>query len=84
MYLLGIVRRNLFFCVQVHAIHVLENHQIVLNMRYGPKRIEFGRLENVWEKLEKLKLFYSHIAPNKGWETYQRVNVAFDNQIICQ
>ncbi|MGB3619426.1 MAG: hypothetical protein WBA12_15015 [Catalinimonas sp.] len=50
----------------------------------GKQRVEFGPPEQIESKFRRLRVFYDDILPAKGWNTYRRVNVAFENQIICE
>nr|GFB54665.1 hypothetical protein [Tanacetum cinerariifolium] len=60
----------------LHAdIH--QNHPIARD-----QRIEFGPPENISEKFAKLMVFYRQIPSVLGWDTYHRVNVEYQNQII--
>jgi len=46
--------------------------------------IEFGTVYNYSDKLSKLKIFYDKILPDRGWNRYDRVNLQFKEQIICE
>ena len=48
------------------------------------KYIEFGKAEQIEEKFSKLAIFYQKILPFKGWNTYNRVNLKYFNQIDCE
>ena len=57
---------------------------IALVPRSGSFVIEFGELENVDSKLDKLLRFYREGLKNIGWDLYATVNVAYDNQVVCR
>ncbi|RTZ94301.1 MAG: cell division protein, partial [Candidatus Poseidoniales archaeon] len=35
-------------------------------------------------KFKKIDMFFHDILPSKGWDAYHSVNVAFNNQIVCE
>lgn len=51
--------------------------------RSGDHIIEFGRIENVEEKLDKLMRFYKEGLRNKGWDNYSVINIEYDGQVVC-
>lgn len=73
-----------FFCYQITSLQVENNHKITLGTQVGNHQIEFGRADNIHKKLQKLRLFYSQVIPYKGWNAYHRINLEFENQLICE
>lgn len=82
--LLSTIDSDPFWRDQIVYMHINEKGRLVMYMQIGKQYVEFGRLEATEDKLARLALFYKEIAPYKGWNTYRRVNVEFDNQIICE
>ncbi|WP_123662737.1 cell division protein FtsQ/DivIB [Candidatus Cardinium hertigii] len=82
--LLHCLYRDPFFRYQITSLEVENNHKIILGTQIGNHKIEFGYAENISEKLEKLRLFYSKVIPYKGWNAYGRVNLEFKDQLICE
>jgi cell division protein FtsQ len=78
------ISENPFWKAQLAGIEVLDNGYFNLHPQVGKQIIEFGNLENFEEKLNKLSVFYDQILPRKGWNHYDRVNVAYRDQIICE
>jgi len=35
------------------------------------------------ERLDNLYQFYKVAMPLKGWQSYSRINLKFNNQIVC-
>ena len=56
---------------------------LTLIPRSGDHRIEFGWIENVEDKLHKLRLFYDQVAVTSGWESYKSVNLNYADRIVC-
>jgi cell division protein FtsQ len=82
--LLNYIDRDSFWRAQITYIHIDKKGKIVMHTQISKQRVEFGSPEAMEEKLAKLKLFYKQIIPIKGWNAYKRVNVEFDNQIVCE
>jgi len=82
--MLNYIHADPFFSYQIATLQVLENHKIILGTQEGKQRIEFGKIEKIEEKFEKLRLFYNQVVPYKGRERYTRINIEFENQLICE
>ena len=82
--LLNYIDRDPFWRAQISYMHINEKGKVTMYMQIGKQCVEFGTPEAIKEKLTKLYLFYQQIAPYKGWNAYKRVNVEFDNQIVCE
>lgn len=82
--LLHVLYENPFLSRQITSLEVDEKDKIVLGTQVGNHRIEFGRAENIHAKLEKLLLFYNQVIPYKGWHAYKRVNLEFEQQLVCE
>lgn len=74
---------NDFWNSQIEQIYVSSENEIELIPRVGNHRIVLGTLDNFEEKLDNLKLFYEKAIPKVGWEKYSRINLKFNNQIVC-
>lgn len=82
--LLRYIDKNEFWRAQIAGIVVQRGGELILLPQVTKQEIEFGMPVDYEEKFRKLKLFYTQVLPNKGWNTYERVNVKFDNQLICK
>ncbi len=78
------IDKNEFWKAQIAQIEFDKKLQVSFYSEAGNQRIEIGKPENFEAKLDKVMTFYKEIVPVKGWGTYQRVNVAYDKQIICE
>ena len=74
---------NPFWNSQIEQINVLPKGNIELVPRVGDHIIYLGKLNNYEEKLERLKTFYKNGLNEIGWNKYSRVNIEFNNQIVC-
>lgn len=73
-----------FWKAQVAQVVVDKNREVTLIPQVGDCLIEIGQPIELATKFEKIKLFYKHILPLKGWDRYRRVSVQYRNQIVCE
>ena len=57
--------------------------EVDLIPRSGGHMIVFGKLERVDEKFSRLMKFYRNGLSKIGWNTYRKIDVRYDNQVIC-
>ena len=81
---LDYIYHNPFWKAQIAQIDMNADGEMVIYPQVTRQYIQFGTLDEWQEKLEKLKIFYDKILPFKGWNTYSRVNLIYENQIICE
>jgi len=73
-----------FWKMQIAQLDIDKRGQINMYAQIGDQRLEFGGPNDYKKKFNKLKIFFKQIMPTKGWNTYDRVNVAYKDQIICE
>ncbi len=84
LYKFGVfLQQDKFWNAQIEQINVLPNSTVELIPRVGNHIVYLGRLTGFEEKLERVKIFYRKGLNRVGWNKYSRINVEFDNQIIC-
>lgn len=69
---------------QTQQIHIDEKGNIEIIPRYSGQIIKLGEPRHIAEKLERVRLFYEKAMPKAGWNKYDIINVAYNNQIICK
>ncbi len=77
------INKSGFWTMQIGQIDIDNKGYIVMYPQVGDQRLEFGYAENVEKKFKKLEIFFKQIMPTKGWNTYNKVNVEYKDQIIC-
>ena len=85
-HLLGLalfLRDDFFWKEQIEQIHVVSPEQIELYPRVGQHVIELGSVNDFREKLARLRIFYREGLERVGWNKYQTISLAYDNQIVC-
>lgn len=69
---------------RIVQIHVSKEDGLILIPREGKERFIFGQPTEINEKFEKLKKYYTAIAPVQEPGTYRSVSLEFDGQIVCR
>ena len=73
-----------FWRAQIAQVQRTAAGKLIFYPQVGRQRIEFGRPEQIEDKFDRLRVFYKDILPARGWNAYARVNVEFENQIVCE
>ncbi|MCX2742647.1 cell division protein FtsQ [Mangrovivirga sp. M17] len=84
MNLIKKIEEDEFLKAQIAQIDIDKKGNVILYQQVGKQRIELGKPVDLDKKLKKLEVFYSEILPRKGWNHYDRVNLAYEDQIICE
>ena len=71
-----------FMQKQIVAIS-LNEEEFLLKSRIGNHLIEFGKLQNVENKLKKLKVFYQKVLADQTYDKYKKVNIKYNKQVVC-
>jgi len=77
------IRHDKFWKNQVVQLNVLDDGSVELIPRVGEHVAYIGQPTEVVNKLDRLRKFYRYGLNAAGWNRYSRINVEFDNQIIC-
>ena len=84
LYLLSsFINSDSFLKAQIVQIYVKENGDLELIPRVGNQEILFGKAENIKEKFDKLMIFYKQGLSKTGWNGYKRINLKYNNQVVC-
>ncbi len=84
MDVLNHIHHDKFWKAQIAQLDISKSMDITMLPQVTKQRIEFGEPEAVEHKFKKLKVFYKEILPGKGWNTYDKVNLKYENQIIAE
>ncbi len=77
------IDKDPFWKSMIDQIYITSNDQFELTPMNGAHTIEFGNLEKMDEKFEKLKTFYKVGLNEVGWNYYNRINLKYDKQVVC-
>ncbi len=73
-----------FWKAQIAQIELDDNNELILHPQVGKQEIIFGSPVDYQQKFKKLKVFFKQILPQKGWNKYEKVNIKYNNQIVCE
>ena len=82
--LLRYIEQDAFWKAQIAHLVVAPDGDVSMYPQVTKQVIEFGAPDQFDQKFDKLMTFYKEILPVKGWNTYNRVNLKFENQIIYE
>ena len=82
--LIRFINGHKFWKAQVAQLDINKQGEIILYPQVTKQRVEFGKAKDIERKFNKLEIFYKRILPEKGWNTYERVNLQFEGQIIAE
>jgi len=84
MTMLDMIRKDDFWSAQVAQLDIDSKGHIDIMPQIGGQVIEFGTADDLERKFKKMKIFYKEILPQRGWNTYKRVNLEYEGQIIAE
>jgi cell division protein FtsQ len=64
--------------------YVLPDGQFEMYPKFGYHTIEFGKADEMKEKFEKLKIFYTQGLAKVGWNKYKVINLKYQGQVVCE
>ncbi|TYB78076.1 hypothetical protein ES677_09240 [Bizionia gelidisalsuginis] len=77
------VYNDAFLRTNVVEIHQNEDRTIDLKLRQSNFIVQLGSLEHLDKKINNLRAFYKKILQDKAVNKYSKVNLQFDNQVVC-
>lgn len=83
MKLMNVILEDVFLKKEISGIEIKENKEVILAVRSGNYRIDFGDLNEMSRKFRKLKAFYNYTFKNNKIQNYKTINVKYHNQIVC-
>lgn len=72
-----------FLKTHIVEIHQNQDQTIVLKTRVFDFEIELGDLKELDKKISNLKAFYQKAKKDETLNTYSKVNLQFNNQVVC-
>ncbi|MBA3665242.1 MAG: hypothetical protein H0W61_13670 [Bacteroidetes bacterium] len=68
----------------IHQVYVNEEKELELFPAIGNHKIIFGNTEQLAEKFNKLKLFYTQgLNKSDSWNKYSTINLKYKNLVVC-
>ncbi len=78
------VKDDALWSNQIVQLYVNGDRDIEIVPRVGTQQLVLGNARNLDNKLDRLEIFYKNILPKVGSDAYEKVNVKYDGQIICE
>lgn len=82
--LLQFIYNDKFWKAQIAQIDISKDMYVKLYPQVTKQIVEFGKPEDIEVKFKKLKAFYKKVLPQKGWNTYSRINLEYKDQVIAE
>ncbi len=82
--MLRFIQQDGFWRAQVAQMNIRSNGEVEIYPQVTKQIVSFGPMEHIEEKFAKLKLFYKRVLPQKGWNTYSRINLKYEGQIVAE
>ncbi|MDN5211563.1 cell division protein FtsQ [Fulvivirgaceae bacterium BMA12] len=82
--ILQFIDQHPFWKALVAQIEVGKDNELTIYPQVGKQIISFGTPEDYEIKFRNLKIFFKEILPQRGWNHYKRVNIKYNNQIVCE
>ena len=72
-----------FYKAITEQVYVNERNEFEIVPKFGNHSVLLGDLENLDEKMKKLRLFYAKTVKNTDWNQYSQLNLKFNDQVVC-
>jgi len=72
-----------FWMAQVEQLMITPDRRFEFIPKLGDQVIAFGEGIDIDKKFTKLLAFYKEGLNKVGWNNYTRINIAFDNEVVC-
>jgi len=77
------IYKDEFLKTHVVEIHQNQNQTINLRVRVFDFEIVLGEIKDLDKKISNLKAFYQKAKKDETLNTYSKVNLQFNNQVVC-
>lgn len=77
------IQSNTFWNAQIEQIFVTDDNEFILIPKLGDHKIEFGGINEMEEKFNKLEIFYKEGLNYMGWEKYATIKLDYKGQVVC-
>lgn len=83
MPLILVILADNFLEKEIVGVEKLHNGDVLLAVRSGDYKIDFGAISEIEPKFRKLKAFYNNTFSDKTIQNYKLINVKYHNQVVC-
>lgn len=78
------ISQDVFCKALIEQINLEPNQEVTLVPKIGNEKIMLGAIDELGNKLDKLKIFYQDGLPYQGWNVYQTIDLRNNNQVVCK
>jgi cell division protein FtsQ len=78
------IHQDEFLRALIEQIYVNNKGEMVLAPKVGSQIIQFGRIRDAAEKLQRLKVFYREGLPYSGWDQYRAFDLRYKGQVVAK
>lgn len=78
------IREDAFMNALVEQIYVSNRGEYSIVPKIGDQKIILGSINNLDEKIERLKIFYKEALPYEGWQKYKTIDLRYEGQVVCK
>lgn len=82
--LLNYIYNDKFWKAQIAQIDINKDLYVTLYPQVTKQVVEFGQPDEIVTKFKKLKVFYQKVLPQKGWNSYSRINLEYKDQVVAE
>jgi len=77
------IGKDPFWMAQVEQLMITPDRKFEFVPKLGDQVIVFGEGTDIEKKFTKLLAFYKEGLNKVGWNKYSRINIAFENEVVC-
>lgn len=74
------IHNDEFLAALIEQIDVQENGEVMMVPKVGRQKLDFGHVENMEERFEKLKVLYKGGMEQVGWRKYDVLTLKYDSK----
>ena len=73
-----------FYKTFIQQIYVDAGIEFTLIPVLGDQKIRIGTIDDLEDKLQRVRIFYEEAMPYEGWRKYSSISVQYKGQIVCK
>lgn len=74
---------NKNYSILIDQLYIESDGNIMMVSKLGDNTIELGDASNLNEKFSNLWTFYRKGMPRAGWNTYNKISLKYNGQVVC-
>jgi cell division protein FtsQ len=83
-YLVKQLQADEFYKTFIQQIVVDAGGEFTLIPVLGDQKIRIGTIDDLDDKLKRIRIFYDEAMPYEGWRKYATISVKYKGQIVCK